>query len=185
MRRSQNLPLPPTIYPLFKKYNIMRRSQNLPLPPRIYPHFQQLYTTLSESTPPSQNVTPFSTIICDPPRIHPSLPESTPPPLFQQLYYYATLSESTSLSQNIPNFQQLYTTLSESNHPSQNIPPLFNNYNMRPSLNLPLPEYIPLFNIIIFWEGGVDYGRVAHINLLKRGCILRGRGRFWEGRIIL
>ena len=33
--RSQNLPLPPRIYPLFCNY--MRHSQNLPLPPRIYP----------------------------------------------------------------------------------------------------------------------------------------------------
>ena len=52
----------------------------------------------------------------------------------------------------------------------------------------------------IFWEGGVDSGRVAHINWLKRGVcsgrrvdsgnrrhlswkggyILGGRGKFWE-----
>ena len=36
---SQNLPLPPRIYPLFNNY--MRPSQNLPLPPRIYPLFNK------------------------------------------------------------------------------------------------------------------------------------------------
>ena len=34
VRPSQNVPLPPRLYPLF---NNMRPSQNLPLPPRIYP----------------------------------------------------------------------------------------------------------------------------------------------------
>ena len=29
----------------------------------------------------------------------------------------------------------------------------------------------------VFWEGGVDSGRVTHIHLLKRG----GGGIFWEG----
>ena len=114
---SQNSPLPPRIYPLFNNYNIMRPSQNPPLPPRIYPPFkpiymcdppriypslpskippppfQQLYATPPESTPPSQNIPPFSAIvyvrpsqnllfspriypppfsttICDPPRIY-------------------------------------------------------------------------------------------------------------------
>ena len=61
---SQNLPPP------FNNYNNMQRSQNVPLPPRIYPHFfQQLYMTLQKSTIPSQNIPPFSTIIlfCDAP----------------------------------------------------------------------------------------------------------------------
>ena len=40
--------------------------------------------------------TPYK--MCDPPRIHPSLPQHTAP--FQQLY--ATLRESTPPSQNIP-----------------------------------------------------------------------------------
>ena len=62
----------------------MRPSQNLPLPPRIYPPFQQLYATLPESTPPSQDIpTPFLVNIYNPPRIYPSLPEY--PPTFQQL----------------------------------------------------------------------------------------------------
>ena len=70
---SQNLPLPPRIYPLYCDYlkclrlpeytplfnNFMRPSQNLPLPPRISPSFQQLYATFPESTPPSQNKPPF------------------------------------------------------------------------------------------------------------------------------
>ena len=60
----------------------MQPSQNLPLPPGIYPSFQQLYTTLPESTPPSQNIPPFQ-------QLYATLPESTPPPRiyppFQQL----------------------------------------------------------------------------------------------------
>ena len=175
---SQSLPLPPRIYPpllwlcevssapricpslpeytpLFN--NFLWPSQNLPLPPRIYPPFQQLFVTLSESTPPSQNIhPPFLVTICDPPKIYPSLPEYTPicntymPPF-----------------QNLPHFQQLYATLPESNPSSQKIPPaflvtmcdlpsiypslpeytaLFNTY-MRPSHNLPLrPRIYPFFN---------------------------------------
>ena len=69
VRSSQKLLLPPRIYPLFN--NCMRPFQNLPLPPRIYPPFQQLFANLPESTPPFQNIAPFSTniILCDPPRI--------------------------------------------------------------------------------------------------------------------
>ena len=109
--------------------NYMPPSQNLPLPPRIYPPFQQLNATLSESTPPSKNIPPFSTtiILCDPLRIHPSLPEYPP-------------------------FQQLYATLPESTPPSQNMPPLFNN-SMQHSHNLPLPLRIyppfPQLHIIL------------------------------------
>ena len=97
MRPSHNLPLlpriypppvstticdPPRIYPSRPEYtllynNYMRPFQNPPLFPRIYPPFQQLYVTLPESTPPSQNIPPFSTTICDPPRIYPSLSEYT------------------------------------------------------------------------------------------------------------
>ena len=57
MRRSQNIPFPFRIYPLF--HNYMR-------PPIIYPSF-------SGYTPP------FSTTICDAPRIYPSFPKYTPP----------------------------------------------------------------------------------------------------------
>ena len=46
--------------PLFKKKIHVRSSQNLPLPPRIYPSFEHLYATLPESTPHSQNLPPFS-----------------------------------------------------------------------------------------------------------------------------
>ena len=116
MRPSQNLPLPPRIRPLFSTNSYVRPSQNLPLPPRIYPPlfqqlcatrpeytlpprthtpFQKLYVTLPESTPPSQNLPPFSTniLLCDAPRIYPSLSEYTPP--FQQPC--ATLPESTPI----------------------------------------------------------------------------------------
>ena len=81
---------PLRIYPSLPEYTsslfsyYMRPSQNIPLPPRIYPPFQHLHATLSESTHPSQNIPPpFLATICDPPRIYPSLPEYPPP--FQQL----------------------------------------------------------------------------------------------------
>ena len=66
----------------------MRRSQNLTLPLVTPPPpiLKYIYATLLESTPPSQNVPPFKQLyamlyasICDPPRIYPSLPQSTPP----------------------------------------------------------------------------------------------------------
>ena len=157
MRPCQNLPLPPRIYPLFHNYNIMRPSQNLPLRPRIYPPFQQLYATFQESTPPSQNIPPFSTNAhVRPSQNQPPVPDYTllfnnymrpsqnlpvppriyPPPPFQQLY--ATLPEFTPPSQTIPSFStticdplRIYLTYPESTL-------FFNNY-MRPSQNLPLP----------------------------------------------
>ena len=79
---------PPSIYPSLPEYipilnnwNIMRRSQNLPLSPKYTPPLQKLYATLPKSSPSSQNIPPFSTImlLCDAPRINPSLPEYTPP----------------------------------------------------------------------------------------------------------
>ena len=36
----------------------------------------------------------------------------------------------------------------------------------------------------ILWERGVNSRRVAHVNLLKRGYILGGRGRFWEPKTL-
>ena len=85
-----------------------------------------MYIRLLESTPPSQNIPPFSKTICDLPRIYPSLPEYIP--LFNKCMCDPTLPESTP--------------------PSQNIPPLFNNY-MRPSQNIPLP---PMANIPPFQQ---------------------------------
>ena len=66
------------ITPLFNTY--MQPSQNLPLPPRIYLPFQYLYANLLESTVPLQYIPPFAKLIilCDPPRIYPSLSEYTP-----------------------------------------------------------------------------------------------------------
>ena len=97
-------------------------SQNLPLPPRINPPFQQLYATLPEPTPPSQNIPPFQQLCA-------TLPESTPP------------------FQNIPPFQQSYATLPESTPPTWNIPP-FSTPICHP-LRIyppPLPEYTPPFD---------------------------------------
>ena len=126
--------------------------------PRIYPSLPvstpPLYCEyvkcirLPESTPPSQNIPPFPTTICDPPRIYPSIPEYTP--LLKQLI----CATYTPPSQNIPTFSTtldsvithnlprsrfkiipgqilyatLYATLPESTPPSKNIPPFFNNY---------------------------------------------------------
>ena len=120
---------------------ICHPPKDLPLPLRIYPRFQQLYATLSESIPPSQNIPhPFSVTICDRPRIYPSLPEYTP--LFNT---YMRPSQNLPLPPRIyplP-FYLLYATLPESTPPSQNTLPLFNNYNMiRPFQNLPHPPRI-------------------------------------------
>ena len=145
----------------------MRPSQNLPLPLRIYPSFQQQRATLSESTPPSQNIPLFSTTTCDPLRIYPSLSEYTPP-FFQQLY--PPLPEFTFPPRIYSPFKQLCTTLPESVTPSQKLaplnkfvcatlpesilppriypPPLFNDY-VGHSQNLPLPLriYLPFKQI--------------------------------------
>ena len=117
MRPSQNLPLPPRIYPFFN--NAMRCSQNLPLFPKIYTLFNKCTcATLSESSPPSQNIPPFLTTICDPPRIYPSLPKYTP--LFHNYM---------RPSQNLPLPPRIY--------------PLFHKYIiMQHSQNLTLPPRI-------------------------------------------
>ena len=141
---SQNLPLPPRIYPLFNKY--MRPSQNILLPPRIYTPFQQLYATLPESTPPSQNIGPthlFNNSTRPSQNLPPPLQEYPPP--FQQLY--ATLPDSTPPSQNLPHFQcQLYATLPQSTPPSQNIPPFSITICDPPRIYSSLPKYTPIFN---------------------------------------
>ena len=120
---------------------------------------------LPESTPPSQNIPPFSTTIGDPPRIYPSQnippfqqmyvrpysPRIYPPPPSENIPFSTTiilcdppriypLPESTPFSTNLCVRQQLYATLPEYT-PSPRIYPLFNNC-MRPSQNLPLPPRI-------------------------------------------
>ena len=122
-------------------------------PPRIYHSlpeytqlpFQQLYATLSESTPPSHNIPPFLTtiIFCEPSRVYPSLPEYNP--LFNN-------SNIMRPSQNLPLPPRIYPLLNNAIRRPRNLPllpeytPLFNNY-MRPSQNLPLPPWIyPLFH---------------------------------------
>ena len=145
MRPSQILPPPPppqNIPPLVNNYNIMR-------PPRIYPS--------------SQNIPPFSTtiILCDRPRIYPSLPERPP---FQQLY--ATIPKSTPPSESTPLFLYNYMPL----------PLPLRIYPSAPFYNIPriYPSESGQNLIVLekggrFWEAGVDSGRVAHINGLKRG----------------
>ena len=145
MRPSQNLPLPPRIHLPFQKLyatlpfnNYMRHSRIYPYLPE-YTLIQQLYATLPESTPTSQNTPPFSTTdatlpestptsrntptfsttICDPLRIYPFFPEYSP--LFNNYLWY---SQKRPLPPRIyPIFQQLYATLPESTPTSQNKPP--------------------------------------------------------------
>ena len=189
----QNIPLPPSqntppfsttkcdiprIYPTFNNYNIMRCSQNLPLPPRIYPPpFQQLYMTLPETITPSQNI-----------------------PTFQQLYYYTTLPESIppSISPRIyppPLSTTIYDT--HRNYPSlgEHPPPFYTTICPLPSQNISLLTFLQLY--AIFQEHSpqslimppfleafviVRESTTCSQNWKK---ILGGRGRFWEGRIIL
>ena len=98
VRPSQNLPLPPRIYPTSNNCRPMRSSQNLPLPPIIYPHFQQLfyYATLPKSIPPFQNVPPFQ-------QLYATLPETTLPsentsPFFDKSELYAPTPPSQNIS---------------------------------------------------------------------------------------
>ena len=163
--------LPPFIVIMWSVFG----SQNLPLPPRIYPLFKQLYATLPECTPPSQNIPPFQQMYVRPypPRIYPPPPSPRTYPLFnnynimrpsqnlplppkiyppfQSIYVCdnSYMRPSHPSPQNIPVFQQLYATFPESTPPSQNIglPPFLTNVYVRPSQNPPLPPIIyPLFN---------------------------------------
>ena len=108
-------------------YNYMRHSHNLPLPPTIYPVLYKV--TLPESTSSFQNIPPFSTTICDVPRIYPALQESTPP------------------SQNIGLPRPLrYVTLPEYTHPSR-IYHLLRHYMRTPIIYPSLPEYTHPLNM--------------------------------------
>ena len=114
---SQNIPPfqqiymsdPPRIYhslpestPIFNNY--IRPSQYLPLTLRIYPppSFNKFISaTLPEYTPPSQNIPPFSTNICEPPRIYPSLSEYTP---FKQMY----MCDPPRIHPSLPEYAPLF-----------------------------------------------------------------------------
>ena len=122
----------------------MRPSENLHLPPRIYPPFQQLYATLPQSTPLSQNIPPppFQQLCATLPAfwegrlkllkrgvyfgrsgrlIYPSLPEYTP------LSTTNTMRPSPPPPRIYPPFQPIHicATLRESTPSSQNIHPFF------------------------------------------------------------
>ena len=113
-------PFLPEYTPLFNSY--MRHSQNLPLPLRIYPVFQQLYATLPESTPASQNIPAFSTTICDLLRIYPFLQEYTP-------------FSTTIILCDLP---RIYLHKGYTFKKKENIPPFSTAILiMRPSQNLP------------------------------------------------
>ena len=137
---SQNIPPfqqmhmcdPPRIYPSLSNYtlffnNYMRPSLPEAIPPsqNAPPPFQQLYATLPESTPPSWDIPPFSTttILCEPPRIYPSLPEYTP---------FSTtiiLCDDPRIYPSVPEYT-----------------PFSTNAHVRPSQNLPLPlRLYPVF----------------------------------------
>ena len=113
MRHSQNLFLPPRIYPLVNIY--MPSTQKIPLPLIIYPiliiymrHLPNIY--LRPRMCPS-----FETSICDPGRIFPSLTEYTP---FPQLF--ATL-------QNLPLHPRIYSPFKHLYHIFQNLTSLTEN----------------------------------------------------------
>ena len=100
---------------------------------------------LPESTPPSQNISPFSTTICDPPRIYP--PSQNIHTLFNNYMRPCDPPRIHPPSKKIyPPFQQRNATLPESTSPSQNIPPFSTYAHLRPSQNLSLPPrlYLPL-----------------------------------------
>ena len=88
---ESNPPSQNRIPPIFDNY--MRHFQNSPLPSRIYPLLYQV--RLPESTPSFQNIPPFSTTICDAPRIYPALPEYTPPLEMRPSQNLPILPEST------------------------------------------------------------------------------------------
>ena len=117
---SQNLPHPHRIYPSFSTN--VRPSENLPLPPRTY--------------------RPFSTTICNPPRIHPSLPEYTPPFLTN---LYVRPSQNLLIPSRIhPSFQPICMCDPPriNTPPPENIPP-FSTTICDPSRIYPLPEFTP------------------------------------------
>ena len=152
--------LPSQNIPPFSTNSYLRTSQNLPLPPRIPPPPSfitdwYLQTSRNLILPARITPPPFSTTICDPPRIYPSLPESTPPPS-QQLYDHPIIHPfppriyplSTTIcdiqSINPPpktyhQFQQIYMCDPLRIYPSFPLriyPALFNN-SMWPSQNMP------------------------------------------------
>ena len=124
--------------PTFNNYIYMRYSQNLPLHPRIYPHFQQLYATLLESTPPSKNISPFSTTTCDPRESAP--PSHNIPPPFSTTITLIGAPRISSSPRICPLFNK-YVRYTQNPPIPPRIYPLFNNYII-PSKNLPLSHGI-------------------------------------------
>ena len=149
--------------PLFSTNLYVRPSQNLPLPPKIYPPFQQLYATLPESFPPTQNIPPFhfnnhvrhsqnlplppriyplnfqQMYMCYPPRIYPYLPEYTP-------FSTTVLCDSPRIYPSLPEYTPLFNNYMWPSHNTPLLPriyPLLNKYIiMRRSQNLTLPPRI-------------------------------------------
>ena len=130
---------PPRIYPCLPECTpLLTTKCDLS---RIYPSLLEytptffnnyIIITLPESTLPSQNISPFSTIIlsCDAPRIYPSLTEYTP--------VSTTMCDTP---RNWPTFWQLYAPLPLRIYPSSP----FYNY-VRYSKNHPLSHLLcPLF----------------------------------------
>ena len=136
-------------YSPFFSHDIMRPSQNLPLPPRVYPLFStticdtpkihptpsfstNLYMRPSQNLPLSSRNAPLLINMYDPLRIYPSLSEFRP--LFNNY-------NNMRRSQNIPLPPRIPSPLPFNNYVrhSQNLPlphriyPLFNNFIMRPS----------------------------------------------------
>ena len=127
----------------------MRSSQNIPLPPKIYPPFPQLYATLPESTPPFRIYAPFL-------QFYVTLPVFTHPsqnlPLLTCLSIYMRASQNLppplSATIIIYDTPRIYPSpINICMRPSQNLPipprryPFFYNC-MRSSHNIPFPPII-------------------------------------------
>ena len=172
MQPFQNIPPPSHNTPLFNNY--IRSSQNLPLPPTIYPvsttiilcDAPRIYPSLPEYTPFQQMY------MCDPPRIYLSPPEYTPffknynmrrsqnlpflhriYPTFQQLEYYAPLPESTPPSQIYPPLPSTTICGTSRIYIPLHIAPFSTNVYVRPSQNLSVPPIIspPFSNWMRHW----------------------------------
>ena len=132
----------------------MRPSHNLPLPPRIYLPFQQLYATLPESTPPSQNILPFSTNLF----VRPSQNLPLPPRIYPPFNNYMWPSQNLPLSSRIyPPFQQMYMCNPPRIHPSlPEYTPLSTTICDPPGIYHSLPEYTPICNSYFIMQRSQD-----------------------------
>ena len=155
----------------------MRRSQNLSLLPKcIYPPSTTICSTPS-IYPSLPEYNPFSTtmLLCYAPRISPSLPEYTPPPpsttICDTLKNYPSLREYTLFFDNYITPSPLPLRISHLSF--LHLYTIFQEYTPQ---SLIMPTFLVTTTCIC--------QRIDHSLPVLRN-ILGGRGRFWEGCIIL